>query len=302
MKQISSQLSIISPVYEAESLLDELVSRIVAQVSPLTSRFEIILIDDGSQDGTWKKVEDICLRDKRVKGIRLSRNFGQHSAIAAGIEAACGEWVVVMDCDLQDRPEEIPALYRKALEGYDIVLARRSERKDRLNTRISSKLFYSLLSWLSGIKYDSSIANFGIYHHKVILPMLQVQSSIPFFPAMVNWVGFSQTSILVEHAERLKGKSSYNFAKKIKLAIHVTLSHKNNLLRCMIGCGMAISLLILFCSGVLSFYDCKGLFALLSSLSGLMIFILGIIALYVGKMADTAQGKPSFLIRKKIND
>ncbi len=298
-------LSIVSPVYQAEELIDELVLRLLDQILPLTSSFEIIFVEDGSRDGSWEKVEKWCLKDERIKGVQLSRNFGQHAAIAAGIEAASGEWVVVMDCDLQDRPEEIPALYHKAQEGYEVVLARRNQRRS-----LASKLFYYGLSFLSGITYDSSIANFGIYHRKAIDPMLQIQSSIQYFPAMVHWVGFRQTTLLVDHAERPRGKSSYSFAKKFRLALNVMLVYSDKLLRMMIGFGMLISLFALVFAGSIVFRALRGtipvsgypsLIVSISFFSGVIIFTLGVLGLYVGKIFESIKAKPTYLIYRKIN-
>lgn len=117
------QLSIVSPIYKGEKMLEELVTRIKASVETFTMDYEIILVNDCSPDNSWDKMKDICSRDKKVKGLNLSRNFGQYYAITAGLMESKGEWVTVMDCDLQDRPEEIPNLYNKAQEGYDTVFA-----------------------------------------------------------------------------------------------------------------------------------------------------------------------------------
>ena len=147
--------TIVSPVYRAENLLDELVRRIQASMSPLTENYEIILVDDCGPDNSWARIQAQAARDPRIRGVRLSRNFGQHKAITAGLDLARGEWVVVMDCDLQDQPEEIPALYQHARnEGYDLVLARRVERQDSWFKRQGSAAFYHILSYLTETKQD----------------------------------------------------------------------------------------------------------------------------------------------------
>lgn len=310
MKTIAAHLSIVTPVYQAEDLLDELIDRLLKQLSSLSEQFEIILVEDGSKDGSWAKVESNCRKDQRIKGIQLSRNFGQHAAIAAGIEAALGDWIVVMDCDLQDRPEEIPTLYHKAQEGYDIVLAKRVERMDTLCSQVFSKLFYCLLSFLSGVTYDSAIANFGIYHRRVIHPMIAVQSSLRYFPLMVNWVGFNQISIPIDHAPRPKGKSSYTFGKKCQLAINSMLAYSDKLLRLIVGFGLIISLMAFFFAAVITYRAYKGnvsvmgyasLMVSIAFFSGVIIFVLGILGLYIGKIFESTKVRPTFLIRKKIN-
>jgi glycosyltransferase involved in cell wall biosynthesis len=173
MDNCKKHLSIVSPVYGAPSLIGELCLRLHSSLKKITEDYEIILVFDCSPDNGWEEICIECERDKRVKGIRLSRNFGQHYAITAGLEQATGEWVVVMDCDLQDRPEEINKLYKKAQEGYDIVFAQRADRKDSFLKRLSSKAFYAVFSYMTDTHQDARIANFGIYHWKVRLNMLK---------------------------------------------------------------------------------------------------------------------------------
>jgi polyisoprenyl-phosphate glycosyltransferase len=311
MDKISPHLSVISPVYQAEDVVDELVNRLTANLNQLTDKFEIILVEDGSRDLGWEKIKKYCNADSRIKGIQLSRNFGQHSAITAGIEASSGEWVVVMDCDLQDRPEEIAALYRKAQEGYDIVLASRRERKDEKQQQLFSKLFYYGLSFLTGVKHDNSIANFGIYHRRVVNSIMSMQESIRFFPAMVNWVGFKRVNLSVEHSERFQGKSSYNFKKKFKLAIDIILAYSDKPLKMIIALGLIISLSAFLFALVIAIKALQGKIAVLgyasliitvSFFSGIIISVLGIIGLYVGKIFDGIKDRPIYLIKEKIND
>jgi dolichol-phosphate mannosyltransferase len=311
MEKPSIYLSIVSPVYQSEILVDELVARLCSNLASITDQFEIILIEDGGRDGSWEKIVENCSKDKRIKGIQLSRNFGQHSAIAAGLEAAAGEWIVVMDCDLQDRPEEIGSLYRKAKEGYDIVLAQRVKRRDTKHKQIFSNFFYRVLSFLSGIKYDSTIANFGIYHQKVIDPLLQIQSTVQYFPTMVNWVGFKKATIPVEHAERPGGKSSYNFRKKCSLALNIMLAYSDKPLKLIVIFGISISLMAFMFAifiaykalqGTISVLGYSSLIISVSFFSGVIISILGVLGLYIGKIFQSIKAKPTYLIRKKVNE
>ena len=139
MKTTRPLISIVSPVYRAESIVEELVRRLTESLSSITDQFEIILVNDSSPDNSWQKILEVAKKDSRVKGVNLSRNFGQHYAISAGLSLTKGEWVVVMDCDLQDVPEEIPNLYNKAVDGYDIVFAQRMYRIDNFFKKLSSK-------------------------------------------------------------------------------------------------------------------------------------------------------------------
>ena len=157
------KLSIVSPVYKGEKMLPELVSRIERSVSKITNEYEIILVNDKSPDNSWNIIKCICKNNPHIKGVNLSRNFGQHYAISAGLSLVQGDWIIVMDCDLQDRPEEIPNLIAKTQEGYDIIYARRAIRTDGFFKKLSSTIFHSTFDWLSGSKTDKTIANFGAY-------------------------------------------------------------------------------------------------------------------------------------------
>ena len=149
-----AHISVVIPVYRAESCLEELYRRLKAVLEPLTADFEIMLVEDCGGDRSWSLIVELAQRDPRVKGIQFSRNFGQHYGITAGLDRCNGDWVVVMDCDLQDRPEEIPRLYAKAQEGHEIVVARRGKRSDPLLKRLSSWLYYSVFSWLADMDSD----------------------------------------------------------------------------------------------------------------------------------------------------
>lgn len=299
-----------SPVYKAEGLVDELVNRLIKHLSTITDRFEIILVEDGSPDGSWKKIEESCQKDPRIRGIKLSRNFGQHFAISAGLNEACGEWIVVMDCDLQDQPEEIEKLLRAAENGHEIVLASRIARTDRFLKCLFSRFFYRILSFLSGTHYDSTVANFGIYHHTVIGSILKMPERIRFFPAMVNWVGYTKTMIPVEHAKRPEGKSAYNFKKQLKLAVDIMLAYSDKPLRLIIALGLSISLLAFILGGVILYRYLKGQInvvgyaSLITSIcffSGIIVSVLGVIGLYIGKIFDGIKNRPSYLVTKKLN-
>lgn len=162
------ELSIVSPVYNAENSLNELVHQTIDVANELNLDFEIILVNDSSLDNSWSIIEELTKKYSNVKGINLSRNFGQHYAITAGLDYSKGNWVVVMDCDLQDEPREIINFYLKAQDGYDVVLGQRINRQDKFSKRLFSMIFYRSLGYLTGTKQDETIANFGIYNRKVI--------------------------------------------------------------------------------------------------------------------------------------
>ena len=236
-------VSVVSPVYHGEKIINQLVERLENSFKILKIEFEIILVDDCSPDLSWKVIKKLCEKKKYIKGIKLSRNFGQHYAIMAGMKLAKGEWVVVMDCDLQDQPEEIINLFEKTKDGYDIVFAKRVERYDSIFKKVTSKLFYKVFGYLTSTKQDSTIANFGIYNKKVINAVLSMGDYIRYFPTMVQWVGFKSTKIEVKHSPRIIGTSSYTLKKLLNLAIDNIIAFSDKPLRLLIKFGLCLAIL-----------------------------------------------------------
>jgi len=304
-------ISIISPIYQAQFILDELVLRIVTSVEKITLDYEIILVDDGSVDDSWAKIEEHSVKNKKITGLKLSRNFGQHYTITAGLDQSIGDWVVVMDCDLQDQPEEIEKLYNKANEGYDIVLASRVERKDHLLKKLFSIIFYRTLGYLTGSEQDETVANFGIYHRNVIDAIVSMRESIRYFPTMVKWVGFKSTKINVIHSQRFEGKSNYNFKKLLNLALDIILAFSDKPLRLLIKFGLIISFIsiivaltffISWLNGAILVMGYTSIIISIWLLSGIIISTLGVVGLYVGKTFEGVKGRPLYIISKTIND
>ena len=300
--------SVVIPVYGCKTSLTELYLRLERTLEQLNPDFEIIMVNDGSTDGVWETIIDLAQKDQRVKGINFSRNFGQHYAITAGLNYCNGTWVVVMDCDLQDQPEEIKKLYEKAIEGTLIVFAQRIKRNDSWLKRTYSKFFYVILGYLTNTIQDPAIANFGIYHKKVIDSILKMGDYHIYFPTMVRWVGFKYTKIPVSHAERNNGQSSYSFKKSIRLAIDIILSFSDKPLKLTIKFGFMISCIAIVFAiyNLFLFYNDKilvpGYTSLIISLwflSGLIIMVLGVVGLYIGKIFDKVKNRPSYIVMDK---
>ena len=305
-----SHISIVSPVYRGEKMVAELVRRNVESVTTITDDYEIILVNDASPDNSWEEIVKQCESNPKVKGINLSRNFGQHYAITAGLHYAKGDWVIVMDCDLQDKPEEIPNLYKKAQEGFDIVYARRVVRMDNFFKRLSSMLFHWVYNWLSGLQTDKTVANFGIYKHCVIEEFNKMPERARSFPSLVTYLGFRDAAIDVEHAERAEGKSSYNLYKLFKLSFDVIVSNSNKPLRMAVGLGFGMAAL----SFLLALYNLiakwigiiqvEGFTTTIFSIwfvGGVMLLVMGILGLYMGKIFDQVKGRQLFVVRDVIN-
>ena len=311
MKETVPLLSIVSPVYKAENIIPLLVERIEKAVGKITADYEVILVEDGGPDASWRVIEAIAETNPKIKGIKLSRNFGQHPAIMAGLSQAKGEWVVVMDCDLQDQPEEIEKLHAKALEGFDIVLAKRRDRKDRFFKKMTSLFFSKVYGYFTDTDYDNEVANFGIYHKKVIQSILDIPDTIKFFPLFVKFVGYNSTSIIVAHAERAEGTTSYSFAKLLSLAFNTIISFSNKPLKLFVKFGLTISF-ISFVIGMYNLYlalthqiAVLGYSSIIVSiwfLSGVLITTIGVTGIYVGKIFDQTKGRAPYIIDKKNED
>jgi len=304
-------ISVVSPVYMGETLVKPLVTSVVKSLQSMDIKYEIILVNDGSPDNSWAAIKEETLTNKTVIGMNLSRNFGQHYAIAAGLAKARGEWIVVMDCDLQDDPSEIPRLYSKALEGFDAVLARRKVRKDSFFKKMLSKVFYRLLSFMTETKQDAEIANFGIYSKKIIQSYNQFEERFRYFPVLIRWLGFKQTTLQVVHAPRASGKSTYNFKSLFRLASEIILAFSDKPLRLMVTFGMIITLAALVLGITVSIhairtgYDIQGWASLIISvwfLGGLIISSLGVIGLYIGRIFGEVKKRPNYVVAEIIEN
>jgi dolichol-phosphate mannosyltransferase len=306
--KITPHISIVSPVYRAENLIEDLVRRIHQSVSSITSDYEIILVEDCGPDSSWDKIVALADKDPKIKGFQLSRNFGQHYAITCGLDQSKAEWVVVMDCDLQDRPEEIVPLYQKAISGYDVVLAKRDQRQDTFLKKFFSIAFYRTLGYLTGSAMDEQVANFGIYHRNVINAVCELRESIRYFPTMIQWVGFKQTAISVTHSARDVGKSTYNFKSLLNLALDIILAYSDKPIRLMIKLGILVSLLSFIMGFYFSFQyflgnvTVPGYTSLILSIwffSGLLLILVGVVGLYVGKTFEGVKKRNIYLIQNE---
>ncbi len=283
------RISVVSPVYGCAGCLRELVARLTTVLSALGETWEIVLVDDASPDAAWPVARELGAADERVKAVALSRNFGQHHAISAGLDYASGEWIVVLDCDLQDRPEEIARLWAKAQEGHDVVFAERETRQDGWLKRTLSRSFIALLNWLSGTNYDYRTANFGIYSRAVVDAVRSMGDPSPFFPIMVRWAGFRATSIPVRHDARGDGESSYTLRKLARLALETVLSHSDKPLRLVAALGLIVSMIALaitafsvlrYLHGDVTVAGYTSVIASMWLLAGVMLFCMGILPKY----------------------
>lgn len=305
------KLSIISPVYGAASLLHELVKEIEEAALRLTDDYEIILVEDHSPDESQAIIREICKSNPHVIGAFHSRNFGQQYAIHTGFTLASGDYVVTMDCDLQDTPSLIVDLYNKLQEGYDLVFASRQNRQDGYLKVLGSKMFNRLLGFLTDTVQDETIANFVIYRKKVVEAMLSMGDSRRYYPLLNHWVGFKSSKLPIPHAERSDGKaSSYSMKKRVQLALNTAVAFSTKPLRLIIYFGMAVSCLAIMAAlGLAIHYICTGitvsgwltLFVSLWLIAGIMIMIMGIIAVYLGSVFEQTKNRPISIVSDILN-
>lgn len=297
------------PVYRAEATLRPLCERLTAVLSCLGS-YEIVLVDDRSPDRSWDIALEIARNNPHVVAARLSRNFGQHYAITAGMDLARGQWVVLMDCDLQDLPEEIPRLLEKALEGNDIVLARRAQRQDSLSRRFLSRLFYRVFNLLSGYRMDPTVGSFRIMRRAVVDAYRSMHDAARLFGGMIDWLGFETAFVDVSHARRQAGSSTYNLRALLRLSMDGMISFSNRPLYFSIGLGAFFSLLaggygvfLIIRFLINPYVGVPGWLSTITGISfigGIMLLNLGVLGIYIGRIYDQTKGRPLYVIDKVV--
>jgi glycosyltransferase involved in cell wall biosynthesis len=247
-----------------------------------------------------------------VRGVKLARNFGQHQAITAGLRESRGAWVVVMDCDLQDRPEEIPRLYAKAHEGRgnECVLARRQDRKDMASKKFSSWAFYKIFNYLTDLQFDGTVANFSIISRRITNQLIQMPESVRFYGGFLQWMGFNDCFVDVPHDPRFAGKSSYTLIRLLRFSSDIILAYSDKPLRLcvMAGFGIASASIVggmVFLLRAL-FYGygaaVTGWASLIISIwfsTGAIIFTLGILGLYIARIFSEVKRRPHYVIRTR---
>ena len=302
-------ISIVVPVYGSPSLLAPLLSRLESVLDSLKRNYEVILVCDRCPKNSWGEMKRLLPDKEWLTIVNLSKNFGQHYAIYCGLQRAQGEWVVVMDCDLQDQPEEIPKLYQRALEGNDIVFACRAVRNDSFFKKLGSKLFYKFLGYMTNTKQDERIANFGIYNRKVIDALLKFKEQLRFFPAQVRWLGFKTAEVEIAHASRSEGKSNYSLKKLFELGFNVTISFSDKPLYLLVKFGFAtallsivtsVAILLSWLSGKIQVEGWTSIMLSLWFMFGVIMASVGLVGIYISKTFDEAKGRPVYVIDEEL--
>ncbi|SHL36023.1 dolichol-phosphate mannosyltransferase [Roseovarius litoreus] len=299
-------VAVIVPFYKGAVFVSELVDRTHQALEKQGLSFQLVLVDDRSPGNDWTEIEAVAAADSRVVGIRLSRNFGQHAAISAGIAYAQARWYVVMDCDLQDPPEQIPALYQHAVDNQlDVVIAERSASGHGRRRSYGSRLFYGMFRWVSGLEVSSEIGNFRLFSHKVADAYRAYPEQLRLFPAIMAQVGFATGSIRVPRSTRPEGKSSYTYLKLASLALEAIIAYSERPLWWIAGLGLAVCLgalvfgfviMIQYAIGVIEVAGFATLAILTTFLGGAHLFVISVVGLYVGRVLAEAKHRPIFIV------
>jgi glycosyltransferase involved in cell wall biosynthesis len=305
-----TQLSIVVPVYECESCLRELHRRVSAAVGTITDDYELVLVEDRGSDQSWSVILELARVDPAVKGYRLSRNFGQHAAITAGLAQASGDWIVVMDCDLQEPPEEIPRLFARAQEGFDIVFARRKNPPSSPWYRFSRWLWYRAFYTFTRNPVDATYASLSLFSRRVAEAYLKLRDRSREHILMLTWLGFDSTWIEFEQHERFAGRSSYGFGTLLRLSFDQLFFQTTVLLRWVVYVGFAFAAAGLGLAGYYVaakiFGDAAPGFTSLAvftlTIGGLTIMSVGVIGLYIGKVFEQVKERPIFVVDRTTQE
>ena len=301
------EISVVVPVYGCADCVDHLHARLTAVLAALGHPYEIVFVDDRSPDGAWARLRDLAARDGHVHALRLSRNFGQHVAITAGIAESSGRWIVVMDCDLQDPPEEIPNLYARAQEGHDIVFAKRRSRRLPLLRRFGNRAYFWLRRTLTGVDLATEYANLSIMSRKAADAFLSLKDTHRNFLLMLYWLGFDQGSIEFEQPERYAGRSSYTFRGLLRVATDALFFHTTVLLAWIVYLGFAVALAsvalaIFFIVSHFTQHSYPGwtsIIVILLLIGGFIIISTGVAAMYIGKVFEQVKERPLYLVDER---
>lgn len=305
-----NEIAVVVPVYMGKEFLQELSDRLIATLAGITPNFSIVLVDDRSADNAWPAICELGRKDRRIRGLQLSRNFGQHYALTAGLDHADASWYVVMDCDLQDAPEDIPLLYAKAKQGFDVVVGARRKEGHGWIKRHASKVFYQSFNWLAGFNIDWSVGNFRIFSDRVAVGFRGMREQMRFFPASLSFMGFDVAAIELPHHARAAGKSSYTARKLAALAFSAILAHSQKPLKIATYFGLTISVASIVAAVAIMIRawvwgipvpGWASLTVAVCVVGGVQIFVTGVVGIYVGRTFEEAKKRPLYFVKDYSN-
>jgi glycosyltransferase involved in cell wall biosynthesis len=306
---VSAELSVVVPVFNERESVPELYRRLTAALAGVASSFEIVLVDDGSNDGSWEIIRELAARDSRVKGLSFSRNFGHQMAFTAGLDHADGDAVVIMDADLQDPPELLPELVARWREGYDVVYAVRARRAgETAFKRFTAAAFYRLLRRITHVDIPVDTGDFRLMGRKAVAAFRRMPERHRFTRGMVAWLGFRQIGVSYERAARHAGETKYPLRKMLRLASDGITSFSYIPLQLASWLGVAVSasafvalvaaLAVRLGGGRMPAWAIAA--AALALLGGVQLLAIGLLGEYVGRVLDEAKRRPLYLVRETV--
>ena len=304
------EISVVIQVYNEREVVVPLYHALRSSLQRLVEDYEIILVDDGSVDGTVPEILNLANSDPRLRIVELARNFGNAMAIATGLEFASGNWVVTMDCDFEDKPEHIADLYQKVREGYDVVYAVRESKHKSFLKDIGSRFFYFLMSRISAIPLPSNTGNFGIMSHEVVRALRKMSERTRYFAGIRAWVGFTQVGIELPRGKRLAGEPKQSFRRLIKQALDGMLSFSTVPLKLLTFLGwlailfallVAVMVIVLRLTHPELRVDWAIAITAIFFVGGIQLVGLGILGAYLSRIYDEVRGRPMTLIKKLTN-
>lgn len=301
--------SFVIPIFNEAQTLPELRSRLDQLLRRLKESYEVILVDDGSRDGSADIIRKFCEEDSRFKLIQFSRNFGHQNAITAGMDYSSGDALIIMDADLQDPPEVVEKMIKKWKKGYEVVYAVRKSRKgESAFKKLTAKIYYRLLRRFSQIDIPVDTGDFRLVDRKALDAFLSMREGQRFVRGMFTWVGFKQIGVEFERAERFAGETHYPFKKMLKLAVDGILSFSYVPLRMILSLGVwiAVGAVIAGLYALVGYFrgdtiqGWTSIFVLVAFLGGVQLVVLGMLGEYIGRIHEEVKARPLYIVREQV--
>ncbi|MFU8772346.1 MAG: glycosyltransferase family 2 protein, partial [Anaerolineales bacterium] len=302
-------ISIVAPIYNEETTIPEFYRRVREVMQSIGDSWELILVDDGSQDGSSERIRELARQDHHVRRVIFARNFGHQIAVTAGLDYARGQAVIIMDSDLQDPPETIPDLVQKWREGYEVVYAVREKREGESWFKLfTASIFYRLIYRITDVTIPMDVGDFRLMDRTVVDVINHMREKHRFLRGMAAWVGFRQVGVTYQRAARFAGETKYPLKKMLKFASDAVTSFSYFPLQMatylgFISAGISILaipvVVVLRLAGSQAFYGQATTLLAVLFLGGVQLISLGILGEYIGRLYDEAKGRPLYIVREE---